>query len=50
MDKIQEYLFQQMTEVIERKNQLELDLMIAEKDYQATKSAYEAYVKNRMKV
>jgi hypothetical protein len=44
MKRIDDYLLEQMGAAIEKKQELELQLMIAEKEYQAIQAAYRAYV------
>lgn len=43
MKLIEEVILQELAEVIERKNQLELELQIAEAEYKAILAAYKAY-------
>ena len=43
MTNVEQYLLEQMTEVMEKKHELELQLMIAEQEYAAIQAAYRAY-------
>lgn len=43
MKLIEEVILQELAEVIERKNQLELELQIAEAEYKAILAAYKGY-------
>jgi hypothetical protein len=43
MDKIEEYLLHEFTKVLEKKNELELQLTIVKQDYEKVLAAYKAY-------
>ena len=43
MEKIEEYLFNEMVKAMEKKNVLELQLIIAEEELQRIRAAYKAY-------
>jgi hypothetical protein len=43
MDKIEEYLFHEFCKVLEKKNELELQLTIVKQDYEKVLAAYKAY-------
>ena len=43
MKRIEEFLFEEMTKVMEKKQELELQLLIAEQEYEAIKAALKAY-------
>lgn len=42
MKHVEEYLLEQMAAAIEKKQELELQLLIAEKEYEAIRAAYRA--------
>lgn len=41
---IEKYLFDEMTKAMELKNELELQLLIAEQEYEKVQAAYRAYL------
>lgn len=49
MEQIKTYLLQEMTKALEKQNELELQLMIAKKEYNAISKAYKAYVESEVK-
>ena len=46
MKHIEDFLFDELTKAIEKKNELELQLMLAEKECKALKAALTAYKTN----
>ena len=47
MKDMEKYLFDEMTKAIENKHELELRLLIAEKECQALQAAYKAFIDNK---
>ena len=45
MKRFEDTILEEMTKVMEKKQELELQLMIAEKEYAALQAAYRAYKK-----
>ena len=43
MKHIEDFLFEELSKAIEKKNEIEVQLLIAEKEYQAVRAAYQAY-------
>lgn len=41
---MEKFLLEEMAKAMEKKQELELQLMIAEKEYKALKAAYNAYI------
>lgn len=43
MKQVENFLLEEMSKVIEKKQELELQLILAEKEYEAIRAAYKAY-------